>query len=375
MPEFSSAEEGLEVAQEVASAWIRELQREWKTLNEDFLRGALRAPQLELASDAEATLGSWKRESRRLRISQLHVARDSWSSVVETLKHEMAHQYADEVLRAHDEDPHGPAFRKGCERLRVDPRASARPRAAGVQALDSEAHTEEKVIATIRKLLALGTSSNENEAAAAMRKARSLLHKHKLDQAALEAREGFARRCLGDCKGRHAAWEYTRSSLLTEFFFVEAIWIPSYDARRGRRGSILEIHGRRGDVELAAWVHDWLEDTAGRLWKNYRTRRALEGQRERLRYFDGVLRGFYDKLESERLATESGPGALVPVHDAELHAHFRWLYPRVRSFSRSVRSSEAYHDGARDGRELELRRPLDPRGGAGGSARVLPPPS
>ena len=40
--------------------------------------------------------------------------------MVEVLKHEMAHQYAHEILGARDESAHGEAFRTVCQRLGID---------------------------------------------------------------------------------------------------------------------------------------------------------------------------------------------------------------------------------------------------------------
>ncbi|MCB9890145.1 MAG: DUF2786 domain-containing protein [Planctomycetes bacterium] len=346
------------LTEELLAVWCRELVREWHTCNRDFLAEALAVPQVELASTATATLGTWDRNTRRIRISLRHVLEDPWTTVLETLRHEMAHQFADEVLKAHEEPPHGRAFGEACRRLRIDARARVplceRTR---VQTDSEESPPESKIVITIRKLLALGTSDNENEAAAAMRKARILLHKHKLDLADLDAREGFDRRVLGTFKARHSGWEYTRARILTDYFYVTAIWIPSYDVHTQKRGSVLEIHGRRGDVALASWVHDWLEDTIDRLWRRYRRDRRLPGNTERRRYLEGLLQGFHDKLAAEAKPGEPG-GALVQVRDAELEAHFRWLYPRIRNVTRTTRTTRAYHDGVRDGSEIELRRPL-----------------
>ncbi len=50
------------------------------------------------------------------------------------------------------------------------------------------------------------------------------------------------------------------SLILSRHFFVEAIWIPVYRPREGKRGSVLEICGSPDNVEIAEYVHGYLVD-------------------------------------------------------------------------------------------------------------------
>ena len=54
-------------------------------------------------TDGSHRLGSWNRLHRTISLSRRMVFEQPWSVVREVLKHEMAHQYVDEVLRIHDE--------------------------------------------------------------------------------------------------------------------------------------------------------------------------------------------------------------------------------------------------------------------------------
>src|SRR5688500_15990958 len=100
----------------VEAALLRELAAEWYRINRTYFRDALRVPLLELG-DAEGLLGAWKRQGRVLSLSRALVTEQPWAAVVEVLKHEMAHQYVDEVLRATGQTAHGPAFQEVCRRL------------------------------------------------------------------------------------------------------------------------------------------------------------------------------------------------------------------------------------------------------------------
>ena len=52
------------------------------------------------------------------------VTEHPWTVVLEVLRHEMAHQYVDEVLGVHDETAHGPTFQAVCEARAIDGRAA-----------------------------------------------------------------------------------------------------------------------------------------------------------------------------------------------------------------------------------------------------------
>src|SRR5687768_14795632 len=94
---------------------LRELLEEWRRQNDLLFLGALRPPVVAYA-DAETRLGEWRPATRTMAISPVLVEEQPWGVVVEVLKHEMAHQYVSEVLQVFDEPPHGPAFRRTCER-------------------------------------------------------------------------------------------------------------------------------------------------------------------------------------------------------------------------------------------------------------------
>ena len=102
--------------------WIRKLYAWWRHYNEEYLNGILRSPRIELGG-GEQILGSWDGTRRILRIAVAHIEVDPWLYVMETLRHEMAHQYVAEVLEMEAEAPHGEAFRRACEKLRCTPAA------------------------------------------------------------------------------------------------------------------------------------------------------------------------------------------------------------------------------------------------------------
>jgi len=61
----------------------------------------MRKPLFSLG-DMKSKLGEWSREKREICLSRNLVLNHSWDAVREVLLHEMAHQFADEVLGASD---------------------------------------------------------------------------------------------------------------------------------------------------------------------------------------------------------------------------------------------------------------------------------
>lgn len=347
---------------ELEAAWARKLLAWWHHYNAEYLKDALQAPVFELG-ESRQRLGLWDAEYRRIVISAHHVETDPWTSVMDTLRHEMAHQFAFEILGAGDEAQHGDAFRQACHRLRCEPRATSPAPGSGGRAAE-----DERLLRVLKKVLSLADSPNEHEAQAAVNKARRLLLDYNLDVVAVDRERQFESRSLGPVKARRASWELWLAMILNEFFFVEVLWARTYDAARDRDGSVLRVYGTHSNLEMAEYVYAYVTGLLPGLWKIYRERVGLTGNGERLRYWTGVLQGFHAKLGDQASQLASSSAALVWQGDPRLREYYRHENPRVEMRRTSgVRASEAYRDGVDDGRKLSIRRPLtesDP--GSGG---------
>ena len=354
-----------EIAAGLLAAWNRKLYLWFSQYNEEYAGGRLRRPLITLASGCRQ-LGSWDPAMRRITISVEHVRRDPWLDVMDTLRHEMAHQYAQEVLDA-DEPPHGPAFRRACEILRCSPRASSVPtgeRPAGEK--------DERIVRVLKKILSLATSPNEHEAQAAVNKARRMLLEYNVDLVAVDRDRNFDCMAVGEVKGRRSTWELWVAAILNQFFFVEVLWARTYHPQRDRMGTVLQLFGTPTNLSMASYVHDYLGTLLPRLWEQYRRDNGLTGNRERMRFYAGVAQGFHDKLarEAEAAANAWRPGGsndLVWKGDSRLQAYYRHLNPYVQTRTTSgVSASEAFRDGLREGRKVDIRRPLTAGPGFGG---------
>jgi hypothetical protein len=339
---------------------LRAVRRVYQDLNETLFDERLRVPAFEL-SDVDGRLGRWASPTRTLELSRKLLLDHGWGVLVEVLKHEMAHQFVDEVLGVRDEPDHGPMFQRVCEERRIDARAAGAPAVDGARA---------HVLERIAKLLALAESSNEHEAQAAMSAAQRLMLKHNIDSLLDGKKPSYGFLHLGMPSGRIEESERLLAGILGDHFFVEVIWVPVWRPLEGKRGSVLEVCGSPDNLELAEYVHTFVTRTADRLWQDYRRSRVTRGRSDRQRFLAGVMAGFRDRLERDK--KRNGAEGLVWKGDGELHAFYRGRHPHIRMTRHAAHTaSEAYGHGRAAGRELVLHRGMH-AGPSGGAPRLLP---
>ncbi|MFI5299017.1 MAG: SprT-like domain-containing protein [Polyangiales bacterium] len=340
---------------QLEAALLRALVTAWKAFNWDAFRNAMTPPAIELV-EATSTLGRWVPDRRAIELSRAMTVAQPWAVTIEVLKHEMAHQYVDEVLGVTDETAHGPRFRQVCETIGIDPAA------AGLPTVDAVASDEAtRVLDKIRKLLALAESPNRNEAESAAAAAQRLLLKHNLDRVADTNARGYAVRHLGEPTGRVSEADNRLATILEAHFFVDVIWISVYRPREGKRGSVLELCGTPSNLEIAEYVHAFLKSTADRLWREHQRADGVRSNRDRRRFVAGVMAGFDKKLASEKIAAKQA--GLVWVGDADLSRFFRRRHPHIRRSSYGGgHRGEAFARGHAAGTAIQLHR------GVGGAA-------
>lgn len=329
------------------------LVREWRSINDKLFGGALLVPPTFFVTTMEHHAADWNASKRLIRFSQSFITSHHWATVVEVLKHEMAHQYVSDVLGiGGEETAHGPAFRMVCERYAIDARAS------GVKRTEREEHAIDR----IKKLFSLGTSANENEAKAALKKAHQLLDEYGLTEGDLRSDpDAFGVAHLGEVVLRSTPENYRLvvSNVLTRHFRVETIWVHTLD-KRGEPGLQLEICGRRCDLAIGEHVHDFLHAEALRLWR--RTKRS--GRREMVDFLEGVMRGFLETLDAEEkaksgAAAASAPGLVHVAMKAGLRDYLERRNPSLRTLRGSRRQRGAmFGEGMSAGRRITINEPL-----------------
>lgn len=353
-----SSSDRAQLGTELLRLALKQVESSYRDLNQSLFRGKLRMPVLEW-TDNHAELGVWTSSARCLRLSR-SLLDGPWGMLIEVLKHEMAHQYVDEVLGERGEGPHGATFRRVCAERGIDSRAAGRPD----NQVDPNS-AELGVLARIAALLSLAQSDNQHEAEAAMAAARRLMLKYNLEEAVRPHPLAYSFRHLGAPTGRRVAWQRVLASILGDYFFVDVIIVPVYRPREGKRGSVLEIMGSVQNLEMAAYVHDFLEGAAQGLWRAHKRAQAIDSDRHRQSFLFGVMCGFRDKLQRE--GAKAKREGLVWLGDPALKSYSRSRHPHVRSVAASGRvEKSAFSAGREAGASLVLHRGV----GSGASAKA-----
>lgn len=355
-----------EVLIAVERAVLRELLHSWHEFNRELFEGRLGAPVLR-THRGRSLLGQWRAEERTISISLDFILEDPWLRVLTVLKHEMAHQFINEGLGVVDAADHGPLFRRICEQKNLESDEEV-----GLGA--GKAAPEARIVELVRKLLSLAGSPNRHEAESAMRKAGEMMLRWNIESLAADRGRRFMVAQLGSAKGRIGIAEKRLSRILQDFFFVEAIWVGSYDARRGKRGRVLEICGTPENVEIADYVHHYLMRVGDMHWREYR---RANPDSDRRNYIYGLMVGFHEKLEAERgLIREST--AIVWKGDPLLEKYFRKRHPRTRAMAASTLAlcRRSMEEGKKRGRTVVIHKGIEKAADAGrmlgrGEGRLL----
>ncbi|NOY26364.1 MAG: SprT family zinc-dependent metalloprotease [Oligoflexia bacterium] len=341
---------------------LHELARNWRHLNQLHFSGGMRPPVVTLF-DSTTRLGEWRSAERSIAIARCLLMERSWLVVMEVLKHEMAHQYVDEVIKPVGETAHGPAFQRICKRLAIDASSQGLPQGESVDP------RRQRALNKVRHLLALAESDNVHEAEAAMARAHALMRKYNIAWATDGSTARYVFRQVGPVRTRLPAHERLLAGILAQHFFVEVVWIWIYQPSRDADAKALELSGTPENVALAEYVHAFLLRTAERLWAQERARLAaagLRGTRGRGRFMSGVMMGFGEKLtaQAQRCVQREG---LVWLGDAGLEDYVARRHPRLRKGRRTrVIADGSWERGRQAGRDIVLHKPVEqsnsPRG-------------
>lgn len=349
----STADTNGRLGAQLEAAAMRAVMNEYITLNFERFDQQLRLPPLAFI-DSRVRLGHWVPNPRGIELARSLLTEHGWGVLVEVLKHEMAHQYVDEVLGVREEGPHGRTYRHVCRERGIDARAAGLPEAS-VESTSKQASKQGRVLDRIAKLLALAQSANEHEAQSAANTAQRLMLKYNLDWVNEPQARAYAFRHVGRETGRVSEHERVIAGILDQYFFVDAIWVPVWRAREGKPGSVLELCGSTTNLEIASYVYDFLLQTAERLWKEHKRELRITANRDRRAFLAGVMLGFEEQLVAEqRSAKQEG---LVWIGDPELRRWFKERHPRVRTIRRESSGSWGAREQGREvGRDIVLRR-------------------
>lgn len=346
-----ATDSGQQWLRDLTADCLRELARDYENLNAALFSRRLRRPLLSFSEQA-TEWGAWVSTDRVLRLN-LRLLEGPWVELLEVLKHEMAHQYVDEVLRIADEPSHGPTYLQVCRQRGIDFRAHGAPVTPRGAAPPQE-KSAPLVLEKVKKLLALAESDNQHEAEAAMAQARRLMLRYNLQSSVDADPDGYRTAFVGAPTARRMAWQRAMANILSEHFFVNVVIVPTYRPLEAKRGTVIELSGTPENLELASYVYDFLERAALDLWKAHKKKHRLKGESQKQGYLYGVMMGFDKKLAVATLKNQ-GEG-LVWTGDPALQAFFRSRHPHIRRVGGRARfSDDAVSAGKEAGSRLVLR--------------------
>lgn len=352
------------------ASWLCQLTREYNDICYQY--GIRLTPPILTLSSNRRQLGCWSAADRRLSLSHVLISSHPWRLTLQVLKHEMAHQMVSE-LYGREEGSHGPLFRRACTALGLDApfhRATA-DLADGLAAQSAAAATTEQgrmLIEKVRKLLALGESDNEHEAALALQRAGEILARYRLDFDGLAEDQGLVHRTINTGQQTLPVHRKSICSLLETCFAVRVICASLYDPRTDCSFKTIELLGREEQVAIAEHCYHFLENRLQTLWeKNHRN---FSGNRRiaKKSYYLGLLAGFRETLERAwgARAAQDGPppppnGLPVLRVEQQLDDFVATRFPRLRRMRRQggAMYREAYQEAVATGREITLHRPMD----------------
>jgi hypothetical protein len=273
----------------------------------------------------------------------MHSSKEQLHNVI---RHELAHyvtfiNYGNSVLS------HGVEFKTFCQQMKWSEEVS-RSTICLQGGNDVSVIEESAVLRKVRKLMALATSSNQNEAEAAMIKSQQLLLQHNMESKYIDADEGkvFLKRILKQKKENAKMRAIGR---ILETFFVSTVY------NRGGGYIYLEILGNAVNVETAEYVADVLQSEMDHLWDLAQKRAHLKGTIAKNSFFLGLARGYCNKIQALKREYNSDTAQALMVIEKKLTDAKAMAYPRLSSAkSQGSYCRESSMLGEQMGRQLHI---------------------
>ncbi|MDR2349820.1 MAG: DUF2786 domain-containing protein [Deltaproteobacteria bacterium] len=399
MPDETSKES---IAEDLKRIVLKKLRSQWHALASsvcDARKLGLKPPLIDI-EPLKGSWGCWIPENRLVVLSEKLVLEGSWNSILGVFGHEVAHQMVSEVFshlvdetRGDSVMNHGFAFHYVHKGMGLDPYFSKAsidmelegfevPSPYGKRRNEANAHP---VLAKVKKLLALASSAETHESAAALAAAKKLLAKHNLDNSDLEFGEesGFERWTM-DIGPRLTFKHDLIAVILEEHFFVTPIYVPEWNHLTGEKRKLLELIGRPVSLAMAEYVFRFLEERCDTLWEAHKPLALARGEKGtgvRNCFVRNLLLGFGDKLRAEKELAGAKPGdsssaisdkLILKGHDERME-YLKKCHPRISKSSRSggaANAPGAANAGWKAGKELTIHAPVGNKGAGGPRQRI-----
>lgn len=382
-----------EFKEDIHASWGRKLASEFYTqrrmhIDRKFF-SCLEIPTFRI--DNTEVWGQWMPKHNTISIS-LRLLRDyPWDSVVQTLKHEMAHMIVDEIFIKQGLDDsgkaHGELFKKACEMMGIDGSRTTSHK----EKMEYKLPDKEKIVSRVKKLMALGESNHKEEAQSAITKAHELMVKHNISLTEIPDEDRrFVGRPVGHVMKKVPTYVKTLTRLISDYYFVNAIYMSKERKFGGGRDIIeryVEFYGEPHNLDVAEYVFHFLLMEGEREWNKfqksneykdrlegvtvdeyddeyyYRTgnyRKKRRAAYSKVAFIDGVFDGFKEKLKTrEELVLEQldleGNTLPIGVNDPLLQEKYKNHYNPSSWGSSGGYGGGGFGAGRNIGKNLTIR--------------------
>ena len=217
--------------------------------------------------------------------------------------------------------------------------------------------TDQTIIDKIRKLLALSTSSNVNEASLAWAKAQKLLLDYNLSMDQINTERGTKRNYVREDvhMGNRSVWRATAAYTVCRHNLCDLVRISGTDK--------VAIIGEKHNIELCRLMIETIIEQLQTLASNaYK----LSGSRMHAitwkdAFYMGAIQTIDERLKQERAAASNSIRALIVVRDKELEQAKHHLFEGQFQAGKPkyTRSYDGYSAGRAAGHQVRFRKEID----------------
>ena len=270
------------------------------------------------------------------------------SFVDNVLRHELVHYFTG-IFYPNSLTPHDQYFRQMCQQLHWELPEIENAR---VQEVPISPKIEK-----INKLLRLGESSNPHEAQLATLRAQQLLSQLQLDffpgpelANGMDGHTFHMRKVLSF--GKKSGKIRAICAIIREFYVYPV-------TNRCNSGSYLEITGRPENVEIAAYVVEYLDRTLEQLWaQEQKSNPQMRGIQKKNSFMAGIAAGHLAKIKAQKLPpSDHSPAnaqAIVKIK-AELKEAVNLVYQNLSTATNyQTLNADAQQRGMAAGKNLQI---------------------
>ncbi len=358
----------------IHESWLCQLVREFDDVCFQY-NVPLNQPVLQI-SHSKRQLGAWSGASRTISISHFLIMDHPWTVTLQVLKHEMAHQMCCELFHS-ESTGHGPEFKRACRQIGVEEVFQHAVSDLGHQIAAGRSLSEctengRRLIEKIRKLLALGRSDNEHEAALAVQRAGEMLARYNLNLSSLALEAQLLHRTINTGWKRMPVYCKAVCTLLQQHFSVRVIYGSIYDPHQDVSFKTVELLGSEENVLTAEHCYYFLENRLQTLWDNNKSSFSGKSRIARKSYFLGLLAGFNEKLAAaaaamsseEKTTMKKGAAshsqAVEIKFDKQLDLFIAQRFPRLKRArrKRGYVDRATYEQAVTTGKDITFNKPV-----------------